>query len=183
MIDLSKKEAEHQSNPAPDASEDQAANAVEQDLDTLIVKLTDERDAIRDQMLRTAADFQNFRKRVQQEKEQIRQTAIEGFVTDLLPVLDNFERTIAALQGGATLESLMEGVQLIERQLRTALEQNKVTRIPAAGAEFDPELHEAIGTDATEEVPVNTVTSELQAGYRLSDRVIRPARVKVAAKP
>lgn len=163
-----------------ETTEDQAAQQVEHDLDQLIEQLTAERDSAKDQLLRTAADFQNFRRRVQQEKESLRFAAIEGFVSDLLPVLDNFERTMAALSSGATLESLQEGVQAIERQLRSALELHRVTRIPAEGQPFDESLHEAIGHDEGTEHPDNHVSAELQAGYRLADKVIRPARVKVA---
>lgn len=164
-------------------TEEQAAEAVANDLDVLVSQITEERDSAKEQLLRTAADFQNFRRRVQSEKEQLRFTAIEGFVADLLPVLDNFERTLQALSTGATLESLLEGVQAVERQMRGALEAHRVTRIPSVGAEFNEELHEAIGHDETDEVADNHVTVEIQPGYRLAEKVIRPARVKVAKNP
>ena len=142
-----------------------------------------ERDAARDDHLRTLAEFQNFRRRAQQERADLIKTGSQDLVKDLLPVLDNFERTLAAAQSGASLESLVEGVQVVERQLRSILEKRHVERIPTVGQHFDPHVHEPIGTDATEEFDEDTVTLEIEAGYKMGDKVLRPARVKVAKKP
>jgi len=143
----------------------------------------DERDHLRDQLMRSVADFQNFRKRSEADKIATRQFANEKLVLDLLPVLDNFERTFAALQSGSSLESIMGGIQAVERQLRSVLESHNVSRIPAHGEPFDPEFHEAVATDHSEEHPENTVLQELEPGYRMADRVIRPARVRVSKRP
>ncbi|MBI1755661.1 MAG: nucleotide exchange factor GrpE [Fimbriimonas ginsengisoli] len=137
---------------------------------------------LRDQLLRTMAEFQNFRKRVQQESEQYRLLATEKLVTQLLPVLDNFERTIAACEEGAPMESVLDGIRAVERQLRGALEANHLRRISAEGHPFDPDLHEAIAAEPSEE-PEGTIIKELEAGYRLGGRVLRPSRVKVSRKP
>lgn len=137
----------------------------------------------RDQVVRGVAEFQNFRKRVQQEKVQLQKFAVETLVLDLLPVLDNFERTNAALKSGAAIESVTEGIQAVERQLRSVLEGRHVTRVPSKGTPFDPELHEAVGTEESIWHPDGTVLEELEPGYRLGDRVVRPARVKVSRKP
>lgn len=145
--------------------------------------LTAERDAAKDDYLRTLAEFQNFRRRAQQERADLIKTGSQDLVKDLLPVLDNFERTLAAAQAGATVESLVEGVQVVERQLRSILEKRHVERIPTVGQHFDPHVHEPIGTDVTEEVDEDTVTLEVEAGYKMGDKVLRPARVKVAKKP
>jgi molecular chaperone GrpE len=147
-----------------------------------VQKANDERDQVRDQLLRTMADFQNFRKRSEQDKQQIRQYATENLVADLLPVLDNFERTIAAFEAGASAESLIEGVRAVDRQLRTALESQRVTRIQSHGQPFDPDLHEALGSVESDEHPENTVVAEDQPGYRMGEKVLRPARVRVAKK-
>lgn len=157
--------------------------SVEQDMAALVAdlqKVTLERDELQAQVLRAMADFQNFRRRTQAEASQIRQFAAESLLTDLLPVLDNFERTLEHLGDGATLESVSEGIQAVNKQLRSVLESQKLQRIESVGQPFDPELHEAIGTEPVGEFDDGIVSLEVQAGYRLGDRVIRPARVKVA---
>ncbi|MCB8933109.1 MAG: nucleotide exchange factor GrpE [Fimbriimonadaceae bacterium] len=148
-----------------------------------IAELEKQLEEERDQVVRSVAEFQNFRKRVQQEKVQLQKFAIETLVLDLLPVLDNFERTTAALQAGAAIESVAEGILAVERQLRGVLEGRHVTRVPAKGTAFDPELHEAVVTEESIWHPDGTVIEELEPGYKLGDRVVRPARVKVSRKP
>ncbi|MGL1311232.1 nucleotide exchange factor GrpE, partial [Vibrio parahaemolyticus] len=86
-------------------------------------------------------------------------------------VLDNFERTIAAVEAGATVESLVEGVRLVDRQLRQVLHAQNLARIPAVGEHFDPEIHEAIAMEHTDEHEEGKITHELEAGYRIKDRV------------
>jgi molecular chaperone GrpE len=142
-----------------------------------------ERDNAQDQLLRTMADFQNFRNRMRQESRQMRLLATEGLVGSLLPVLDNFERTIRAVDSGATLDSVVEGVRLVERQLRNALEAQGVRRIEAEGKPFDPELHEAIGTEPRADLPENTVVGEVEPGYQMGERIIRPTKVRVTRRP
>lgn len=169
---------------------EELGEVVAEDLEALykeIEQLTTERDEAKEQVLRTLADlqnyqrdFQNYRKRNQQELAQFRLMATEQFVTELLPVLDNFERTIAHLDAGATVESLIGGIKAVERQLRTALESQNVKRIQSVGNPFDPELHEALGTEVSKEHPDETVTLEIEPGYKMGEKVIRPARVKVA---
>lgn len=171
-----------QGEPDP-ASEERDAAQVEADIMALydqVQRLQDERDQMKEQALRTMADFQNFRRRNQQEFQQFRQLANEDLVVALLPVLDNFERTVEHLQAGATVETMIEGVRAVEKQLRSVLEARNVQRISAVGEPFDPEVHEAIEMVPTTEAPDNTVLSEIEPGYRLGDRIIRPARVRVA---
>ena len=160
---------------APEASPNVLAAEVE--------RLTAERKQLEEQLLRTMAEFQNFRKRKEQEAEQIRQFATEKLVTGLLPVLDNFERTIAALEAGAPVDKVVEGIRLIDRQLRSILEGQNVRRIDSHGKPFDPDFHEAIAAEESHELPENTVVGEVEAGYRMADKVIRPARVRVSKKP
>lgn len=162
------------SNPVGDAGT-AAAN------DEQLQRLQDELNGTRDQLLRTMADFQNFRARQTQKAEQDRRFATENFVTALLPVLDNFERTIAHVAQGATVEQVLEGIKAVERQLRSALESQNVKRIESVGHVFDPTYHEAISMEASEEYAPETITFEFEAGYRMGDKVIRPARVKVAS--
>ena len=138
---------------------------------------------MREQLLRSMAEFQNFRRRAQQEREQLRQFAVEALLLELLPVLDNFERTTAALHSGAPIEAVAEGVNAVERQLRGVLDSRKVARIAAKGLPFDPEVHEAVVTEDSLWYDDGTVLEELEPGYTLHGRVIRPAKVKVSRKP
>ena len=151
--------------------------------DEKIKALTAERDHARDQLLRAMADLQTFRRRAQADREDARKYGVQDLAETLLPVLDNFERTVKALAVGADVEAIMQGVGMIEKQLRTALESAKIQRVNSVGEVFDPELHEALGSVVTDEYEPNVVVEELEPGYRLHDRVIRPARVRVAQKP
>jgi len=144
-----------------------------------IETLTRERDKANDEHLRLLAEFQNFRRQQEVRAAQDRRYATEKLVRDLLPVLDNFERSLEAIDAGATVESMREGVAAIHKQLMTALESQQVVRIAAVGQPFDPEVHDAVATEASDQ-PEDTVVAELRAGYQMAERVIRPAMVKVA---
>lgn len=174
----------HDSEPA---DVEAAQNGIHEDpelaeLRDALQKAIHERDHNHDQMLRTMADFQNYRKRVQQENELLKTYATERLITQLLPVLDNFERTIAAFEAGATTEAVMGGIKAVDRQIRSVLEAQNVARIPSEGHPFNPDVHEAIATEVSEEHPEDTVLTEVEAGYKIADKVIRPARVKVSKK-
>jgi len=173
-----------ETDPHEELPVDDAGIQVELDeRDALVEELTRERDELQSQLLRSIADLQNFRRRVAQEKDEIRKYATENLVANLLPVLDNFELTVAASEKGASAEALLEGVRMVERQLRGSLESVQVRRIVATGASFNPDEHEAVTTETSADHPEGTVLEELEAGYRMGDRILRPARVKVAKKP
>jgi len=158
---------------------------VETDLNQLldqVKKTVDERDEIRGQLLRTMADFQNYKKRVMDEKRQIEERANERLMADLLPIVDNFERAMAVAEKGGTHESLLEGVKAIERQFRMVLEAQKLQRIEAVGLPFDPDLHDAIGMIESPDHEPGTVVEEIETGYRLGSKVLRPSRVRVSKK-
>jgi molecular chaperone GrpE len=157
--------------------------AQEPNLEGRIAELESERDALHDQMLRSMAEAQNVQRRLREQHRDDLKFASQPLVVSLLPVLDNLERSLAALQGGASPEKVLEGVQAIERQLRTALASAHVERIEAVGQPFDPTIHEALGTIETDEFPDGTVVAQSEPGYRFQGRVIRPARVQVAKKP
>jgi molecular chaperone GrpE len=145
-----------------------------------IFQLTKLLEETRDQYLRTYAEFQTFRRRTADEREQFRLVAMEGLIADILPVLDNFDRTLTAAESGATIESLMEGIRMIDRQLLGVLENRGLKRVSAKGQPFDEQVHEALGVDSVEGVESGTITAEVEAGYKLGNKVIRPARVRVA---
>ena len=141
-----------------------------------------ERDRLYDAWLRSSADFENYRKRTEREREEFRHYAVESLVLQVLPVLDNFERAIESLPPGAA-RGFADGVQLIYRQLADVLAKQGVTPIPAVGEPFDPHLHEAVETEPRSDVPHHQVLCERAKGYWLGKRVLRPARVKVSVRP
>lgn len=129
---------------------------------------------------RLQADFENFRRRSRREQEELISYAAEGLITDLLPVIDNLERALQAGTQGGELASFLEGIQMIYRQFWGVLEKRGLSPVAAVGEAFDPERHHAVMQVETEEYAENTVVEELQKGYRLKDKVIRPSLVKVA---
>jgi len=149
-----------------------AADAVPQET----VKPEDDR---KDQLLRLAADFDNYRKRSERELEQTRRYGIERLLGDLLPVLDAVDRALGYV--GDSREPFAEGVRLIARQAVDVLARHGVKGFASVGQPFDPTLHEAVGIDSTKEAPPGIVLEEHQRGYLLHDRLLRPARVIVSA--
>jgi len=134
----------------------------------------------RNQYLRTLADFQNFRRRSEEQRGEERQFANRELILALLPVVDNFERALAAAEKNQSYEALVGGVTLILRQLQDFLAKNGVEAIEALGKEFDPNFHEAVMRVENGEHPENTIVDELQRGYVMHNRVLRPSMVKVA---
>ncbi|MGG0811399.1 nucleotide exchange factor GrpE [Paenibacillus alvei] len=130
--------------------------------------------------LRAQADFDNFRRRTLKEKEDFAKYASAKLVTELLPVLDNFERALATEQASSEAESFIKGVDMIFRQLGQVLEQEGVKPMEAVGQPFNPEFHQAVMTVDTDEYEEGVVVEELQKGYMLKDKVLRPAMVKVS---
>lgn len=131
-----------------------------------------------DRLLRLQADYENFRRRTRQEKEDFYKYASEQLVCALLPVLDNFERALAA--EGESIENFKSGVEMIHRQFLEVLTAEGVTVVPAVGEQFDPAKHEAVLQAESASHPDNSVIEEFRRGYCLKDRIIRPAMVKVA---
>jgi molecular chaperone GrpE len=141
-----------------------------------------QRDEYLDQLQRSRAEFANYQKRARAQAETDRQYAVADLARDLLPVLDNFERALeAARKAGAT--SIVEGLEMVHRQLLATLAKHGVEPIPALGQPFDPNQHEALMQQPHAEHPEGTVVGELTRGYRLRDRVLRPSQVAVSIKP
>jgi molecular chaperone GrpE len=138
-----------------------------------------------DRFLRAAADLENYRKRVGREKEELARYTAERIVTALLPVLDNLDRAlVAAEQHTEQPEAILQGLSQVQAQFRRALEESGLKEIIATtGHSFDPNLHEAIGHVEHAEHPEGTVIDQLQRGYKLADRLLRPARVVVSKGP
>ncbi|OPY56383.1 MAG: heat shock protein GrpE [Pelotomaculum sp. PtaU1.Bin035] len=129
-------------------------------------------------MVRIQADYENYRRRTRQEKEDFYKYASEQLILALLPVLDNFERALSA--ESESIESFKSGVEMICRQLQDILADEGLKPVPSVGETFDPAWHEAVLQAESAEHPDNTVIEEFRRGYCLKDKVIRPAMVKVA---
>jgi molecular chaperone GrpE len=130
---------------------------------------------------RARAEFANYKKRVETEREQLRRTGTEALLLKLLPVVDDFERAFQTLPEESAGAAWVDGFRMILRKLQAILESEDVTPIEAAGQPFDPLWHEAVLQEETEEHPDGYVTEEMQRGYRLGGRVLRPSMVKVAS--
>lgn len=136
-----------------------------------------------DRLLRTAADLDNFRKRAAREKEEAARFASASLVERMLPVLDAFELGLAAAAGAADATAIAEGMRMTFNQLAAVLRDEGVEPVDAAGQAFDPHLHEAVAHQESAEVPEGHVLQQLRKGYRLRDRLLRPATVVVAKPP
>jgi molecular chaperone GrpE len=136
-----------------------------------------ENQQLKDRVLRTLADFENFRKRTEREKADYFRYATSSLLKDILPVLDNFDRALEHAEGG---DEFHKGVLLIYKQLADALEKSGLKAIEQADVAFDPNIHEAVVREENDAVPSHTVVGVLQKGYFLHDRLLRPALVKVA---
>lgn len=147
-----------------------------------------ERDEMKDRMLRIAADFENWKKRARKEQTDAELRAREGVLKDMLEVMDNLERALGASAGqaaaaGGDVAPILKGIEMVLRIFQTKLDRYEVKPIEAKGKPFDPHLHEAISRVETADAPVGTVVAELQRGYRIGERLLRPAMVSVAAAP
>jgi molecular chaperone GrpE len=144
-------------------------------------KVRAERDTLLDRLARFQAEFENARKRAVREQQDYREYAVSDTVKSLLPILDSFERALQV--SGNNGNDLRSGVELIYKQLQDALVKLGLRQIPAKGEPFDPHLHEAIEMVDTDEVEDHHVLDELQRGYKLKERLLRPAMVRVARNP
>jgi len=137
-----------------------------------------------ERLLRTTADLENYKKRALRDREEAVKFANESLIKKLVPVLDNFDMALAAGQNqAASAQSLQAGVAMIYQQLRSALLESGVEEVDASGKAFDPNLHEAVSQQESSEVPEGRVLQQLRKGYKLRDRLLRPATVIVARKP
>lgn len=153
-------------------------------LQAQIEALTAERALLYDKLLRRQAEFENYRKRVERERNELYQHGRDDVLLQFLPVVDNFERALSSLETSeGDAEALRHGVELIHKQFKDALSKLGLEAVEAVGQTFDPHVHEAVTTEATDKHKENTVIQEFQRGYRIGDRLLRPAKVKVASSP
>lgn len=169
------------SKEQPNGSETNTDDRKKQELVNRIRELEEENSSLKDQYLRKQADFENFRKRMQREKQDAIQFANSNLLLDLVTIIDDFERAIKAGEDSEDIESFRQGIELIEKQLTGMLERKwGLKRFDSEGEEFDPQRHEAV---MTEDVPGQDraiVLEDYQKGYFLHDKVLRSAKVKVS---
>jgi molecular chaperone GrpE len=166
--------------PAVEARAEQTAAAVEVETTpsrTELDQLKGERDQLLDRLARLQAEFENARKRAERERTEFRDYATGNVVEQFLPVLDNFE---LALKSGGTAEQLRHGVELIVKQMDEVLRGMQVNPIATVGEQFDPRVHEALGSVERDDLPDQHVAEEIRRGYKLRERMLRPALVRVA---
>ncbi|HEX8424519.1 MAG TPA: nucleotide exchange factor GrpE [Pyrinomonadaceae bacterium] len=164
-----------------------AAQAELEMVEAELQKLRAEQQEFQDTVARRQADFDNFRKRVERERTETYNRVVADVVSQLLPVMDNLRRAHEAESSIEATESqefrnFLHGVELISKQLNGVLENLGIKQVPTVGHPFDPHVHEAIATEQTDEFEPDTVMQEIVRGYRLGDKLLRPAMVKVATK-
>lgn len=162
--------------PAPEA---EPAEPLRAELDAIKA----EREKMREQLLRTAADFDNFRKRSKRDLEDARARSRDELVRDLLPVFDNLERAVSSTTPNSDVKSVVDGIRMVLKLFEDSAERMGLSRVKAVGERFDPAQHEAIQQLETAEHPPGTIVREIVAGYRFGERLVRPAMVVVARKP
>lgn len=165
--------------PAPTpATPDMAAET--QSEDTLVAQLQSDLERFKDLALRTQADFENFRKRAAREKEDAVKFSNAGFLERLIPILDNFELGLNAARASAENSPILAGMDMVAKQLNDFLVSSGVEPIFGEGQTFDPNLHEAVAQEASETVPDGIVLRQLRKGFKLRERLLRPATVVVS---
>ena len=150
---------------------------------SLMGQLQNDIERFRDLALRSQADFENYRKRSAREKDDAVKYANAAFLERLIPILDNFELGLQAARGNEAAAPIVSGLDMVSKQLSDYLTQLGVEAIMAEGEKFDPNLHEAVGQEASAEVVEGRVTRQLRKGFRLRDRLLRPSTVMVSKGP
>jgi len=169
------------SNPGDVSAEDEVSSENDNPSETdPIAELEVQLAAANEARLRALAEFQNYRRRTDEERESLKGYLLSGVMESLLPIVDNFGRAVDSMNASTDIEKLREGISGIHRQLTTVLEKNGVEEIAADGAAFDPNLHNAVMRVDDTESSTDTVIEVLQPGYTIGGRVLRPALVKVA---
>lgn len=153
------------------------------EVESEIARWRQEKEVLYDRLVRLAAEFDNYRKRIERERERMREDALAEVLTEFLPIVDDFERALEGAELVRDMNGLLHGLRMIHRRLLELLARFNVRPIEAIGRRFDPTRHEAFAVEPTDEFEENTILDEYQRGYLMGDRLLRPARVKVAVRP
>lgn len=173
-------QAAEEQNPVNDSAESAQEDTEAEVLDPETAKFKALAEENEKRYLRTQADFDNFRRRTQKEKEELAKYATTKLITELVPVIDNFERAMSTADSNTDTDSLIKGVNMIFRQLEGVLGAEGLTVMNTVGQPFNPEFHQAIMQVESDEYEEGIVVEEVQKGYMIKDRVLRPAMVKVS---
>lgn len=176
MTEETTSENTAESTPTEEGAESSSA-------ETSLAALTEERDKLKDQLLRTAADFDNFRKRIKRDLDEVRRRAKEDALRDVLPIIDNLERAVSAAETATDVKAVSDGVKMVLRGFEEISERLGLQRIPSVGEQFDPNVHDAVQQVETAEHPPGTIVAEVVPGYTLQGKLLRPAMVVVARPP
>jgi molecular chaperone GrpE len=178
----------HEAEPATTVIEEESKQGaldkeeVVEALKQHVDQLREEVETYKDRWMRSSAEFENYKKRLTREKEDWIKYGNENLLKAILPIIDNLERALAHAEAQDNCESLQEGIQMIHRQFLTVLDRFGVQRIEALHQPFDPSLHEAMMQVGSDEHEPNTIVQELEKGYLLQDRLLRPTKVAVSKK-
>jgi molecular chaperone GrpE len=182
-MDIKKNNPKEKDNKKAEGEANQAetVNISKKEYEELTQKARDFPE-IYDKLLRLGAEFENYKKRVQKEREDLIKYAGESFILEFLHIIDNFERAFQAADKTQDFKILHQGVEMILKEVETFLKDKGVKKIESVGLQFDPHKHEAIEQVVYDDKPEDTIVEEFQAGYELNGRVIRPAKVKISKK-
>jgi len=170
-------------NDQPGAQQDETRVDPESPADAGARALEDalrQRDEFKDLLLRKTAEFENYRKRIDRERQMLSETAAAGVLEELLPIVDDLERALKVETGGEGTDAYRRGVELIQRQLDEVLRKRGVRPVDALGADFDPHYHQSVSHEPAEGRRDGEIIEEFRRGYLLGDRLLRPSMVKVA---
>lgn len=183
VTDTEKQQPDDESQAADTAAETPADAEQELTLPEQLEACRSKSQEHYDQMLRARAELENYRKRSQKEQQEILQFQSMSMIRDLLPALDNLGRAIEAAAGADSVDGLVQGVEMVQQQLGDTLTRYSVKPIESVGKPFDPNLHEAVQQLPSAEHPAMTVLQEVERGYTLHERVVRPSKVIVSCEP
>jgi molecular chaperone GrpE len=171
-------------NPTPTTPEAAPAPAAEEPSEeSLVAQMQSDIERFKDLALRSQADFENFRKRAAREKEDAIKFANASFLERLLPILDNFELGLSAAKVGTENSPILSGMEMVQRQLQDFLTGQGVELVKSEAEKFDPNLHEAVAQEESADVPEGSIVRQLRKGYKLRERLLRPATVVVSKGP
>ena len=180
--DMNTEEVKNEETASEEAqAEEEAVQTSEEEKEEKTAKQPQKLEELNDKMMRTLAEFENFRKRSEKEKLQMFEIGAKSVIEKILPVMDNFERGLASVSEEEKASPFAEGIQMVYKQMLTVFDEIGVKAIEAVGNEFDPNLHNAVMTVEDEELESNTVCEEMQKGYMYKDSVVRHSMVKVVS--
>lgn len=178
---MSTDETKADENPIDDDAADETTSSGE--VASPLAELEAERDKLKDQLLRTAADFDNFRKRTAKDLQQAERRGRESILSEILPIVDNLERAVQASGSATDAEAVRKGVEMVLKSFEDVAQRIDLVRVESVGQRFDPNKHDAFQQIETDEHPPGSIVQEYQSGYMLGDKLLRPAMVVVAKKP